>query len=225
MEQFTGSKEKNGGYLKNGIAFLESGSWQELDINLKGEFMKQIVAVGGEPATGKTSMMRGVISRLGGDSAFKFFQYGLLRGMWNKKEKVLILGIYDEKTFAGTDRLSMAVINDAEKFMRENFKDFEDASMLFEGDRLFNKRFLDVCKEFAPTAIMVLECSEEIKAARHIKRNDTQSESWLRSRKTKLENLLLLFPEAQRFSNNNEIELAKNFFSVISLALRKELNG
>lgn len=187
--------------------------------------MRQIIAIGGEPATGKTSLMRGVIARLGGDNAFKFFQFGLVRGMWNEKEKVLILGIYDEKTFAGTDRLSMAVINDAEKFLEQKFPQFDDAVMVYEGDRLFNKRYLDFCKAIAPTAIMVLTCTEELKAFRHKKRGDTQTESWLKSRKTKVEKLVAQYPETSVYKNDNEIDLSKNFFSVLALVGRKEING
>lgn len=185
--------------------------------------MKQIIAIGGEPATGKTTLMNLLISRLGGNQSFKKFSYGRLKGMFSVKENILIFGLYDGQMFSGTDRLSMAVMPDAVKFMESEHigNEFKDTVMIFEGDRLFNVRFLLTCRKVAPTAIMVLETSQETKDQRHIKRGDNQSEGWLRGRKTKIKNILEQVPDVQLFKNETEMELSKNAFSVLALAGRK----
>jgi hypothetical protein len=172
--------------------------------------MRKILILAGEPATGKTTLMRDFLGSLNEQGAPVHF--GKVRALWFRKNQVFVLGIYDEQVFSGTDRLSMNVITDALKFL-EHMKTREDmkgASMVFEGDRLVNSRYIQACKDVCPTEIMVLRVSEEEKARRHDERLDKQTPSWLKSRKTKIENLLLQFPEATVRSNENEEQRRAN---------------
>lgn len=189
--------------------------------------MKHILAIGGEPATGKTSIVRGIISRLGGKEAFEAFQFGLVRGMYQRSENLMILGLYDETVFAGTDRLSMAVIGDA-LLLIENMKirsDFKDTTLLFEGDRLFNKKFLDACILNCDTSIVFLNADEDIKIQRHKQRGDTQKEKWLLGRKTKVKNLILAFPQAVIYDNENEVQKLRIIHRLLGLIARKEFQS
>jgi len=106
------------------------------------------VAIGGVPATGKTTLMTNIINLLQPTKQFKF---GLLRGYI--KENVSILGVYKiGDVFGGTDKLSMAVQKDYETYIDKVIMD-----CIFEGDRLFTKKnLLNLCMKYE-TKIIVLE--------------------------------------------------------------------
>ena len=97
----------------------------------------RLVGVIGEPATGKTALMRAILERLGDD--YEGFKFGLLRGRKYVGE-LYVLGIYRAgELFAGTDRLSMAVQPFAIKFLKVIPA---TATVVFEGDRLTREGFL-----------------------------------------------------------------------------------
>jgi len=62
--------------------------------------------------------------------------------------------------------------------------------VLFEGDRLFNAKFLEHVYKNYKLKVFLLETPEEIKKIRHSERSDTQSEQWLNGRVTKIKNIL-----------------------------------
>tara|TARA_R110000824_G_scaffold58569_2_gene158234 strand:- start:371 stop:898 length:528 start_codon:yes stop_codon:yes gene_type:complete len=138
------------------------------------------LALGGVPATGKTTLMKSLISVL---KPYADFRYGLLRGSLCKK--CAILGVYEKgEMFAGTDRLSMAVQSDYEKFVKR-----DTHHILFEGDRLFTKKNLLSLVKTYDTKIIILEADEQTLKERHLTRNDTQKETFLKSRVTKTNNI------------------------------------
>jgi adenylate kinase len=138
------------------------------------------VAIGGVPATGKTTLMRNIIKKL---QPKQDFSYGLLRGMY--KNDIAILGIYkDKEVFAGTDKLSMAVQNHFSKYVAKKHK-----HIMFEGDRLFTKNNLLSLIKTHDTKIIILNTSEKNLAIRHKERNDRQNVKFLKSRETKLKNI------------------------------------
>lgn len=152
--------------------------------------MPKIIFIAGEPATGKTTLMREVIKRLGGLPT-QVFKYGRVRGHHWEARRLFLFGIYEEgQKFAGTDRLSMSAVADAVPFLSTLAP--ED-TVLAEGDRLFNRTFLDAAGAF-DRALVFLRCSSPLLDARHQDRGDSQSEVWLRGRRTKAERLLLAFP-------------------------------
>lgn len=141
------------------------------------------VAVGGEPATGKTTMMKEFFNRM---KATHNLKQGLVRGHLNLESNVALMGIYnDAGTFLGTDRLSMAVNKDFQKFALNKKR-----NIIFEGDRLFGKDNLTMLGKHYDLKIIVLEASEREKRARHIYRNDNQSETFLKGRATKIRNIV-----------------------------------
>ena len=95
----------------------------------------RVVAMIGEPASGKTTLMERFIGSMGDGRKFK---YKKLRGIDFSSSKIIVLGEYFTGTFAGTDRLSMAVQPDVESFIRKAKRKYPEYTIVFEGDRLGN---------------------------------------------------------------------------------------
>jgi hypothetical protein len=146
-----------------------------------------LIGIIGEPATGKTAVMRAVLERLPGHPTR--FKFGLLRGR-SYRNDLYVLGIYrDGELFAGTDRLSMAVQPYAVKFL----KVIKPGSIvMFEGDRLTREGFL-MAVPYDALRLFLLVASEAEKARRHVARHDTQPEQFHRSRRTLIERMRARF--------------------------------
>lgn len=150
----------------------------------------RVIAMGGEPASGKSV----IVKQLKGDRKTKRFEHGQLKGEIDKGRKLIYLGIYESKigedSFCGTDRLSMSVQPDAVEFVKKAKKKYVDYTILFEGDRLFNKKFLDVLDKF-DLATIVLKVDDKTLESRHNNREgDNQSDKFLKGRKTKIRNIV-----------------------------------
>ena len=64
------------------------------------------VAIGGVPATGKTTLVKMIYNKMPKIN----FEYGLVKGHYDKHNNIALLGLYNQNnTFLGTDRLSMGV--------------------------------------------------------------------------------------------------------------------
>ena len=150
--------------------------------------MVKVIAMGGEPATGKTTLMFKLISMADDWEVVK--PEKLLDAMYSKKLNLYILGKYqnDGNVFQGTDRLSMAVQPDAVAF----FESLENANVIFEGDRLFNGKMLDRLSELFPNdfKVLVLTASHDTKEQRHVDRKDDQDDKFKNSRATKISNIM-----------------------------------
>lgn len=149
---------------------------------------KSLTLIGGLPATGKTTLMRQIRTQLGKD--YSKLEYGLLR--YEDYLNHVILGIYNEEdTFAGTDKLSMAVMKDVTSFLRTNEK-----KVLVEGDRLFNKKFIDTAISLGYDVNIqictVTNFNELLK--RYQKRGKMQSDSFIKGRHTKIVNIITEYP-------------------------------
>ena len=158
------------------------------------------VYIAGEPATGKTTLMLKVISRLGMGASF---EYKKVKGSYHDKTKTWVVGIYQpDVLFGGTDRLAMTVIGDAIEWLGTLSPRHR---VILEGDRLANARFLNALGD--DRHLFMLIASPEVKARRHKERGDTQSDRFLLSRKTKCENLFISLPfKAQRNETAEELE-------------------
>ena len=151
-----------------------------------------IIAIGGEPASGKTTIMKSIIKDY---MPFKTFKYGLVRGI--KNNKINIVGIYDKSLFSGTDKLSMAVQPHFLKFVEK----CSNEVILFEGDRLFNQSLFDK----VDCEIIVIKANKEEVHKRHIQRKDTQTEKFIKAKRTKIENIIQK-NKVTIFSNDNNEE-------------------
>ena len=80
--------------------------------------MIKVLAIGGEPCSGKTTLIKRFIR----ESGMKFEKVKaakLLDALYCKESNLYIFGIYDDSTdvFQGTDKLSMAVQPSAVEFL------------------------------------------------------------------------------------------------------------
>ena len=150
--------------------------------------MAKVIAMGGEPATGKTTLMFKLISMADDWEVIK--PQKLLDAMYSEKLNLYILGKYanDGNVFQGTDRLSMAVQPDAVTF----FESLETGNVIFEGDRLFNGKMLDRLSELFPNdfKVLILKAKDSTLDQRHIDRKDNQDDKFKNSRKTKMSNIM-----------------------------------
>jgi len=180
----------------------------------------KIVALGGEPATGKTTLTKRLFKSI---YDFQVLKFGLLRLLSSEQDKLLLLGIYNfnvNKPFEGTDRLSMSVILDARRFVKWASVNRQGYNIFFEGDRLFTQDFIDYCKKFCETKVYVLTCDPQTLTSRHTERGDMQNGTWLKGRLTKIANIASEpRNEAVMLINNDKADLIRNL-----LTLRKELN-
>jgi hypothetical protein len=162
----------------------------------------KIIGIFGIPCTGKSALMRRIKSSL--SCKWEEKKYSTL--VYETHPPYIILGKYSGEHFDGTDTLSMSVIKDAENFIASLTG---DRIVLFEGDRLFNSRFLNFCQSVAGEDnchFILLEVSQEVFVQRYKERANkgtAQSSSFIKSRLTKCRNIRVL--HAMRFIWNNTI--------------------
>lgn len=149
----------------------------------------RIAALIGEPATGKSTLARALVAELSMGFPFK---KGLVTGTRHEKDRVLVLGTYENgERFPGTDRLSMAVQPQAEGFLANPV--FSEWSVFFEGDRLGNRKFFNFLQVIGELRVFALMSSDPEKSRRHVSRADSQSPTFLKGRRTKVERLAAEF--------------------------------
>lgn len=158
--------------------------------------MIQVIGFGGEPATGKTHLMRSILAELCPPELLRrrHWKLGLLVGSEHTEEKVHVLGDYRDPVHrdAGSDRLSIRVSAAAVTWLlwlnRAGL--YDGWTVLLEGDPLFNSKLLRALDEArAQTTWVLLTASEGMKLARRDGREDTKPDSFLEGRRTKLANL------------------------------------
>jgi dephospho-CoA kinase len=172
----------------------------------------KIISIGGEPGSGKTTLMRRVIEHFGVEP--KYTEFKLVPYL--KKDNIYILGKYEEgEVFSGTDRMSMAVQPEAIKFLATLPA---DSVVLYEGDRLFTASFLEHCLENYELEIIYLATDRETRNLRYKERGSEQNETWLQGRETKISNIMtnmtLMF-NTYKFENNNKEEQQKVFNYIV----------
>lgn len=159
----------------------------------------KVFAIGGEPGSGKSTLMKEIIKHF--EVEPKYDSVKLVPYL--QKDNVYILGKYEEgEVFSGTDRMSMAVQPDAIKFLATLPT---DSVVLFEGDRLFTASFLEDCLDKYDLKIIYLSTKKEVRQDRYKDRGSNQNETWLQGRETKIANIMtnmtLMF-NTFKFENN-----------------------
>jgi broad-specificity NMP kinase len=168
---------------------------------------RKIIAVGGVPGSGKTTLFRKYMED---KSWTECAPAKLVVASYNTDRDLYVLGKYDEgETFAGTDRLSMAVQPPLQEWIASH-----NCNILFEGDRVFNQSFLEFCMGLPNTELQVvyLKAPKPMLEQRYKDRGSDQSEQFLRGRETKYSNILSnfdLMSYITEFNNTNLEEQSK----------------
>lgn len=160
----------------------------------------KVIFLAGVPCSGKTTIFKRIRGKLFQD--YTEIKHKSLRLIKSGAGNYYMFGVFDGSTFEGTDRLSMCVINDALDFIKNLEKNGDKNVVFIEGDRLFNNRFLTETQ----AELYVTSVVPEIIAMRHKQRNDNQTERFLRSRQTKLYNILNKYPCSALLLNNTALD-------------------
>ena len=172
----------------------------------------KVIAIGGEPGSGKTTLMKNLIEKYKPEPKYNSFKLV----PYLQKDNIYILGKYEDgEVFSGTDRMSMAVQPEVIKFL-----DFlpKDSIIMFEGDRLFTSSFLEHCVDNFDTKIIHLMTSKSVREERYKLRGSKQNETWLAGRESKISNIksnLTLLMNTEKFDNNTPQDRDKVFDYII----------
>jgi len=165
--------------------------------------MRKILAVIGRPGVGKTTLFRKFIEHKEWE---KQELVKLVPSLYNKELDLHILGKYEDgEVFAGTDRMSMAVMPAAVEFVKS-----VNSNIIFEGDRLTSSTFFDLLSSLPDTdfQIFVITANEDLLSERYEERGSNQSETFLKGRNTKISNIQtnmeFMFISETFFNNNFE---------------------
>lgn len=168
---------------------------------------RKLIAVGGSPGTGKTTLFRKFMEN---KEWIQVEPAKLISAMYNPQLDLYILGKYEEgETFAGTDRLSMAVQPPMQEWIASH-----NCNILFEGDRIFNQSFLEFAMGLPNTdlQVVILTAPKDLLEQRYKDRGSEQSEQFLRGRETKYSKIQAnfeLMPYITEFKNTNLEEQGK----------------
>lgn len=158
----------------------------------------KLLAIGGVPAVGKTTLMRQFMSEFSTWKETEMFPKVI--GHYNREADIYVLGKYTQSDlFSGTDKLSMAV----QPKMLRYLQIVRGVKIVFEGDRLFTKSFLEkvAADKGISLRVMVLEAPPKTVSARHISRNDSQTDKFIKGRETKVNNILNSSIACERISH------------------------
>jgi hypothetical protein len=157
------------------------------------EIMRVVFFVG-EPGTGKTTRMREILAEYRKVEGDEMVVDGPVKYHRFNRQKVLVLGIYDDSTFAGCDKLSKSCGPTFRQWLIDNEDKYRDWGMFMEGERFMNDKTLPTLFEQESMKLVCLKVSEAELERRRVARNNTQNEKWLKGMKTRVANVCKAYP-------------------------------
>jgi hypothetical protein len=154
----------------------------------------RIVYYIGCPGVGKSTLMRGILDEYSKVEEPEWVKEGMVTYYKFVKQRVIVLGKYDERTFSGTDTWSKAAGVQFRQWLIDNREKYADWGCFGEGERLSNKPNMDAMFEEESMKLVCLKVSEEELERRRAARNNTQNESWMKGMKTRIANLCKQYP-------------------------------
>ena len=143
----------------------------------------------GVPGTGKTTLMREKLAKLRKVETDELVADGMVKYHKFEKQKVLVLGIYDESTFAGCDKLAKSVGPKFREWLVANAESYTGWELLMEGERFMNDKTMPSLFQQESMKLVCLKVSEEELVRRREARNNTQNETWLKGMVTRVANV------------------------------------
>jgi uridine kinase len=171
-----------------------------------------VIALGGEPASGKTTLLKSIRKNFPNLVEFK---NGLVRGQYCPNSLVYFVGVFDDSMFEGTDKLSLSVQPSFVDFV----KNTPNAKIVFEGDRLFNASVFEQLK----SVIFILDIDKDVHTQRHSQRGHEQNETFLKGRKTKIANIKSTFTH-KILNNNTETDFNINEKQIMEVLLMQNIS-
>ena len=148
----------------------------------------------GVPGTGKTTLMRSILEEYRKVEKDEFVKEGYVTYHKFPKQKIIILGKYDDGTFAGTDTWAKSAGPKFRQWMLDNRETYRDWGCFGEGERLSNQPSMDAMFAEEQMNLVLLQVSDEELERRREARNNTQNESWMKGMKTRIANLCAKYP-------------------------------
>jgi uridine kinase len=171
-----------------------------------------IIIVGGAPCSGKSTLTRNMLNELCSAEyvePMKLFPC-------EKRGDVLVVGRYPEnETFGGTDRISYGAIPKFRDFIDQEVSKY--TNIILEGDRFFRAKDIEWLLENHDAKVFVLTVSDNEEKRRHVERQDTQTEKWLKGRRTQIRNIMTNSTIA------GELEIRSNETDADSQSIKKEI--
>ena len=146
----------------------------------------------GEPAAGKSTVIKNYIATLGEGTIVKD---GLVVYTCYNDDRVIIAGKYEDGvTFCGTDTLSKGCGPKYRTWLEAVVKDpaFEGWTFVWEGERFSNNPFMEMFERLGAT-IYYLEADEETLDERNADRSN-QNPTWRKGMRTRMHNLRDKYP-------------------------------
>lgn len=145
--------------------------------------MRKSIGLIGEPAVGKTTVMRKVIDGL----QFKPYKLDLAKWMECEEQKLVLMGSYSGHTFDGTDRLGFGCYSDLETMLQyfQQSATLSTYNILWEGDRLTRRRWFDALALHGyELKLFHLRADLDTVNERRRRRGAATKTPWIKSRKS-----------------------------------------
>jgi len=147
----------------------------------------KIFGIGGVPASGKSTIVEEFIRAHMNEVVL--FAAMRVKGIADLEREIVVLGRYGMK-FGGTDRLAFNVMPDFKRWMATMQNDFPACRILFEGDRLFNGKAIEFLTNLdIETQFCILDVDPFERDKRAKDRDDSHTQKFVKSRRTKYKNL------------------------------------
>ena len=153
----------------------------------------KIIGLIGEPAAGKSTVMRGLIASLGEGVLRK---EGLVVYTEFAEDKVFVAGIYDEAVFSGTDRTAKSCGPKYREWLLAKVSDpeFSDWKFYWEGERFSNSKFFDFFLTLPVTPVTYYLAADETVLNERNAGRSNQNPTWRKGMATRMRNLREGYP-------------------------------
>ena len=148
----------------------------------------------GLPGCGKTTLVRSILAEFRKAEEDEMVVEGPVKYHRFNKQKTLVLGVYDESTFAGTDRLSKSCGPQFREWLADNEEKYKDWGVILEGERFMNSKTLEALFNQESMNLVCLKVSEEELERRRKARNNTQDPKWMKGMATRVANVCNAYP-------------------------------